>query len=93
MKTRSLILLVLLIVFLFAACSINRPVSATSNPLGSKTGVFIQTGILGFPPMMSKDAATAAAAKNGGITKISTVDYNMTWMIFTMQYKTIVTGE
>jgi hypothetical protein len=38
-------------------------------------------------------AATAKAAQNGGITKISTVDHNTTWMFFIIKYQTIVTGE
>ncbi|HPA24612.1 MAG TPA: TRL domain-containing protein, partial [Candidatus Cloacimonas sp.] len=33
------------------------------------------------------------AAENGGITNISTVDYNTTWLLFLMKYQTIVTGN
>jgi hypothetical protein len=90
---KVLIAIFLLTVILLSACSFNLPVSATSNPLGTKTGTFVQTGILGFPPPMSNAAAIYEAAKNGGITKISTVNFNQKWMIFTMKYETIVTGE
>ncbi|MDD4309695.1 MAG: TRL domain-containing protein [Candidatus Cloacimonetes bacterium] len=93
MKLRVMVLLAVLIVMLLSACTINRPVCATSNPLGQKVGVYTQTGILYFPPMANTNAAIAKAAANGGITKISTVDYNTTWMIFIMKYETIVTGE
>jgi len=93
MRTRLLIVAALLLILFLTACTINRPVAATTNPLGSKTGVYTQMGILGFPPFMNNNAAIAQAARNGGITNISTVDYNMTWMIFIMKYETIVTGE
>jgi len=93
MKLRAMVLIAVLLIMLLSACTINRPISATSNPLGEKVGVYSQTGILGFPPMANNDAAVARAAANGGITKISTVDYNVTWMIFIMKYDTIVTGN
>jgi hypothetical protein len=93
MKTKVLILSALVLILLLSACSINRPISATSNPVGTKVGVYTQVGYLGFPPMMDKSAATAKAAENGGIKKISTVDYNMTWLIFMVKYETIVTGD
>ncbi len=93
MKLLSKLAAVLVIIVLLSSCTINRPVCATSNPMGTKVGTYTQTGILGFPPMANKEAAVAKAAQNGGITKISTVDYNTTWMIFIMQYETIVTGE
>lgn len=93
MKVRVFACVILLAIILVSACSMNRPVCATSNPLGTKVGTYTQTSFLGFPPMANKDAAIAKAAANGGITKISTVDYRMTWMIFTIKYETIVTGE
>lgn len=93
MKLRLMIVAALLLVILLSACTINRPVCATSNPLGQKVGIYAQTGLFGFPPPMNKEAATAKAARNGGITKISTVDYNTTWMLFIMKYETIVTGD
>ncbi|MCK9335651.1 MAG: TRL domain-containing protein [Candidatus Cloacimonetes bacterium] len=93
MKIRILVIAAMLLVLLLSACTINRPVSATSNPLGQKVGVYTQTGFLGFPPPANNVAATAKAAQNGGITKISTVDQNTTWMFFIIKYQTIVTGE
>lgn len=93
MKARYLVLPGLALALLLTACSINQPVCATSNPLGAKTGTFTQTSILMFPPSQSKEAAIAAAAKNGGITRISTVDYIVTWKIIFVDYTTVVTGE
>lgn len=90
---RTLILLAVLVMVLLSACTINRPVAATSNPIGTKIGTYSQTGILYFPPTMNNKAATLEAAKNGGITKIATVDHNIHWMIFLVKYETIVTGE
>ncbi len=87
------IIIVLFAVLLLSACSFNLPVSATSNPIGAKKGTFVQTGYLGFPPPMSNKAAVYEAAKNGGITKISTVDQNITWLLVMTKYETIVTGE
>jgi hypothetical protein len=93
MKTRSLILLAMALLVLLAACSYNLPIGATTNPLGTKVGTYSQIGYLGFPPMMSKEAAVLAAAKQGGITRISSVNYNVNWMIFMTKYETVVTGE
>lgn len=89
---KSLFVAVLLTGFM-SACSITMPVAATSNPVGSKTGkqkatVFL--GILAF----NQDASIMSAAKNGGISKISTVDMksgNILGLVYT--YETIVTGE
>ena len=75
------------------ACSWTVPVCATSNPLGSKTGQASGTGILGFLKF-GIDASVATAAKNGGITRISTVDYKTSDILGIIQtYTCIVTGE
>ena len=87
---KSLILLAVVVLMLLAACTINQPIAATSNPVGTKMGTYVQTGFLGFPPPMNNKAATYEAAKAGGITKISTVDHNMHWKIFIIQYETML---
>jgi hypothetical protein len=92
MKSNSLILLVL-VLLLVGACTLNRPVCATSNPIGDKVGMHIKKSILFFPPLPNTDAAILKAAENGGITEISTVDYNVSWMLFFVEYRTIVTGR
>ncbi len=90
---KKLIPLFLLLVLLLSACSLNMPVGATGNPIGAKTGKFVQTSILGFPPMKSDKAAIVEAAKDGGITKISTVNYTVKYKLFIVEYVTVVTGE
>ena len=83
----------LVVTFAMGACTMNRPVCATSNPLGDKIGVYSRKGILFMPPFSNTDAAIQKAAENGGISKISTVDYNVTFFLFFTEYRTVVRGE
>ncbi|MDR0722077.1 MAG: TRL-like family protein [Treponema sp.] len=82
------------ICFLVAGCAtITSPVVATTNPVGSKVGQAsgkIWLGVFG-----SADAGIQAAAKNGGITNISTVDFTQKLGILGLwvEYETTVTGE
>ncbi len=81
------------VVLLLASCSVTLPVNATSNPVGSKVGTSKATGYFGIL-FFGQDASIQKAAKDGGITKISTVDVkqgNVLGIIWT--YETIVTGE
>ena len=76
-----------------ASCSVTMPVNATSNPVGSKVGSATATGYLGVF-FFNADASIRTAAKNGGITKISTVDMKQTNILgIIWTYETIVTGE
>ena len=75
------------------ACSITMPVTATSNTVGSKVGTSTAQVYLGFLAF-DADASIKTAAKQGGISKISTVDIktkNILGLLIT--YETIVTGE
>ncbi len=86
-------LLALSVLAMLSACSITLPVTATSNPVGSKVGRAKATTLFGYLAF-DADAGIQSAAKNGGITKISTVDIktdNILNIIVT--YETIVTGE
>lgn len=81
------------IALMFTACSITLPQNATSNTVGSKVGTAKGTIILGVFAF-DEDASIRSAAKNGGISKISTVDVkygNILGLIRTVE--TIVTGE
>lgn len=93
MKKVKILLSSVAIGLLMASCSIILPVTATSNPVGSKVGTAEATvylGVLAF----DQDASIRTAAKNGGITKISTVDIKRTDILGIVQtYETIVTGE
>lgn len=78
---------------LLSSCSIILPVSATSNPVGSKVGTAKATVYL-HAIYLDQDASIQTAAKNGGIKKISTVDMKQTDLLGLIQtYETIVTGD
>ncbi len=86
-----------LTLFAFAAlvssCSLTLPVTATANAVGSKVGTAKATGYLGIL-FFDADASIQTAAKNAGITKISTVDIKTTSVLnLIVTYETIVTGE
>ena len=66
---------------------VSGPVAATGNTAGSKIGQATSTGILGFA---AGDSSIKTAAANGGITKISHVDYQTT-CILSLWAKTTVT--
>jgi len=93
MKKIKIIFSILSVLILITSCSITLPVSATSNPVGSKVGTAKASGFFGII-YMDADASIKQAAKNGGITKISTVDMKTTNFlgIFT-GHECIVTGE
>ena len=78
---------------LLSACALTLPVGATSNPVGSKVGTATATGFLQVL-FFNADASIQTAAKNGGITKISTVDLKQTSILgLIVTFETIVTGE
>ncbi|MDR1898674.1 MAG: TRL-like family protein [Treponema sp.] len=91
---KLLVLFVLVVALVLMACpSVNRPVSATGNPIGSKTGQASGQIILGI--FGDVDAGIVAAAQAGGISKVSTVDLQVkqfVGLLFTT-YTTTVTGE
>lgn len=60
---------------MFASCATTtRPVAATSNPVGNKCGEASCVRVLGIFGG-SSNVGLNKAVKNGGITKISHVDY------------------
>jgi len=78
---------------ILGACSLTLPVAATSNPVGNKVGMAKATGFLGMF-FFDADASIKTAAKNGGITKISTVDIKSSSLLgIIVSFETIVTGE
>lgn len=75
-----------------SSCTMVMPAAATSNAMGSKVGSATQTVILGLS--FGQDGSVAKAAKEGGITKISTVDVKHTnYLMLFQTYETIVTGK
>jgi hypothetical protein len=75
------------------SCSLTKPVSASGTTIGTKVGKASGTCFLGAL-CFGADASIQSAAKNGGITKVSTVDLqtkNVLGIVVT--YTCIVTGE
>jgi hypothetical protein len=90
-KTKWLVI-VLVLSFIVASCSLTTPINATGYTVGSKVGTATATGYLGM--FFNGDASIRTAAKNGGINRISSVDIKKTNIAFIiMTYETIVTGE
>lgn len=78
---------------LLSSCTLTTPVGATSNAVGSKVGEAGGTCYLS-QICLGVDAGIASAAKAGGITKISTVDYKVNNLFnILVTHTTIVTGE
>ena len=68
------------------------PVNATSNAMGPKKGTAEATSILGW--VATGDASIEAAKKNGGITKVSHVDWHAeNYLGVYGKYVTTVYGE
>ena len=88
-----LFFLIVSVALLLSSCAITLPVNATSNEVGSKVGMSKATGYLNVL-WFDQDASIQKAAKQGGITKISTVDLKQTNMLGVIQtYECIVTGN
>jgi hypothetical protein len=67
-------------------------VAVTANPIGAKTGESCAMSILGVVGI--GDASSVAAAKAGGITKISTIDSDNFGILGVYAKNcTVVTGE
>jgi len=80
--------------FFINSCQVTRPISATSNPVGNKVGKSSVTGILWYPPFYGVGTSSIQeAAKNGGITKISTVDFTINFFFLWNERICTVTGE
>lgn len=81
-----------------AACTSISPVNATSNPVGSKVGeaetMYLFHILTLKPKFLYADYSIQTAAKNGGISRISTVDVlNKNILGIIGWTTTIVTGE
>lgn len=77
-----------------AGCTSISPVTATSNPVGTKVGESSVNYLFGIIPLSNPaDMSIQKAAQNGGITKISIVDVKYGWYYFWVTKTTIVNGE
>ncbi|MFK7899836.1 MAG: TRL-like family protein [Cyclobacteriaceae bacterium] len=78
---------------MMTSCALTLPVNATSNKVGSKVGTATAKGFFSIL-FFDQDASIKTAAKNAGISKISTVDIKSTNILGILtNYETIVTGE
>jgi hypothetical protein len=77
---------------IMASCSVAGPWMVSNNKIGGKRGEAKRKIFLGIT-FGHTDLSLATAAKNGGITRIATVDWKVKGGLFTKTYYTIVTGE
>ncbi len=76
-----------------APATYSMPIAVTDNPVGSKTGTAEDCTYF-FIFGDASDANILQACRNSGITKISTVDYQMHNHMFIWQtYTCVVSGE
>lgn len=76
----------------FIYTDVKAPVTVTNNSKGTKTGEAVCSSILGI--VATGDCSIDAAAKNGNITKVHTVDYKTKNILGVYATVTvIVTGE
>jgi len=86
--------LALVTMFVLSSCEMTMPIAATSNPVGTKVGTASTFGFLWFPPVVGVgNTGIQEAAKNGGITHISTVDFTKSYYVFYTKWTCTVTGE
>jgi hypothetical protein len=93
MNKKVLVLVSVVLLSLLLASCYTMPIGATGNPVGSKTGSASCTYILGFLPLSDWDTGVYKAAKNGGISRVSTVDYKFQYFYVVAIVTTVVTGE
>lgn len=87
------VLFISLVGLFLTSCAVTLPVNATSNKVGNKVGMSKATGYLNVL-WFDQDASIQKAAKQGGITEISTVDLKQTDLLGIIQtYECIVTGN
>jgi hypothetical protein len=64
---------------------------STTGSVGSREGRACAQSILGM--VATGDASIKAAASNGGVTKIASIDHESTWFIVYGEFCTIVRGS
>lgn len=98
MKKIVFVCIAVLAVLALASCTTYQPVAGATGVVGSKTGEASQAFICGFPGKV-EGGGILQAAKNGGITRVGTVDIRIDYPaspLFANFYRivtTVVTGE
>jgi hypothetical protein len=93
MKKGVSLLIVAVVLMMAVSCTTVLPFAATSNPVGKKTGEAKATLLFNVIPLPGSDAGIQTAAKQGGISKISTVDARVYWWFIGTTLTTVVTGD
>ncbi len=76
-----------------SACTSFTPVAASSGTVGAKTGESTATFLFGYLPLKG-DNSILAAANNGGIKNVATVDVKtVSYLGLYAKKTTIVTGN
>ena len=95
MRKIAFILLVAVAVLFAASCLTVSPVAGATGTVGSKTGEASQKFFAGFP--IKGEGGIYQAAKNGGITRVGTVDLKIDYpaspIIPYYIVTTVVSGE
>ena len=95
MKKIALVLFVVFAAILIASCSTVMPVAGATGSVGKKTGEASQAFVFAFP--LKGEGGISQAAKNGGITKVGTVDVRVDYpaspLIPYYIVTTVVTGD
>lgn len=93
LKKMKVVAAIFAVAIMMSSCALTLPVNATGLTIGDKVGTAKATGYLGML-FFDADASIRTAAKNGGITRISTVDLKQTNLLnLIVTYETIVTGQ
>lgn len=71
-----------------SSCTIAHQITVTNNPVGTKTGV-----AKGSNFSKDLDISAEAACKDGGISKIGTMEFKATQILFWVKFETVITGE
>lgn len=92
-KMKKLVIIFGVVALFATSCAIDQrfPILFTNNTI-QKTGKVTKTCPLNFC-FGNSDLSLGSACKNGGITKIATVDYTIEGTFFSVKYSTVVTGE
>lgn len=101
MKKLRIIFIICLAIGILESCSTIYPVTATNNPIGSKTGKSTTTILfgaatganLGTGLVLNKDYGVIEAARKASIEKVGTVDIKVTNYYLFQKAEIIVTGE
>nr|AGS52921.1 hypothetical protein [uncultured bacterium contig00019] len=89
---KKVFILVAIMAIALAGCvSVNLPAAVGDGTVGPKTGQASGSVILGM--FGNVDAGIVAAARNGGITNVGTVDVEVSGGFFITTYTTTVTGN